>query len=80
MGNGEPDNFDVLIRTGISDPIAIALAESLLEEAGIPYVFMDRSVAPRQKSGNFFGWLTIRVPQEKESESRDILESIEQAK
>jgi hypothetical protein len=80
MGDGEPENFDVLVRTGISNPIAIALAESLLEEAGIPYVFMDQSIAPRQESGNFFGWLTIRVPREKESEAREILESIEQAK
>ncbi len=80
MADGEADNFDVLIRTGITDPIAISLAESLLEEAGIPYLFMDQSVAPRQESGNFFGWWTIRVPRENEDEAREILESIESAK
>jgi hypothetical protein len=80
MADGAADNFDALIRTGITDPIAISLAESLLEEAGIPYFFMDQSVAPRQEPGNFFGWLTIRVPRENEDEAREILESIESAK
>jgi hypothetical protein len=80
MANEEVDNFDVLIRTGITDPIAIALAESLLEEAGIPYLIMDQSIVPRQESGNYLGWWTIRVPRDQENEAREILDSIESAK
>ena len=72
--------FDVLIRTGISDPIAIALAETLLEEAEIPFFAMDRNVVARQESGNIIGWWNVRVPQDKEAEAREILRSVEQMK
>jgi hypothetical protein len=75
----EPDNLDVLIRTCISDPIAIGLAENLLREAGIPYFRMDQNPAARQEAGNFIGWWDIRVPKEKEAEAREILRSVESA-
>jgi hypothetical protein len=74
---GEND-LDILIQTGIKDPIAIGLAENLLEEAGIPFFAMDRNVAARQESGNFLGWWNVRVPRELESEAREILQSVEQ--
>jgi predicted TIM-barrel fold metal-dependent hydrolase len=76
---GEGD-LDVLIRTGMTDPIAIALAESLLREAEIPFFAMDRNVAARQDSGNFMGWWNVRVPRDREAEAREILRSIEEAK
>jgi hypothetical protein len=76
---GEGD-LDVLIRTGITDPIAIGLAESLLHEVGIPFFAMDRSVAARTNSGNFLGWGNVRVPREREAEARDIMRSVEEAK
>ena len=73
----EESDLDILIQTGIKDPIAIGLAESLLEEAGIPFFAMDRNVAARQESGNFLGWWNVRVPRELESEAREILLSVE---
>ncbi len=79
MEHEELDNLSVLIRTGISDPIAIGLAESLLQEAGIPFFRMDRNTAARQESGNILGWWSIRVPKELEAEAREIVESVEQA-
>ena len=75
----QPD-FDVLIRTGISGPVAIGLAECWLEEAGIPYFAMDRNTAARQESGNFIGWWNVRVPREMEAEAREILRSVEEMK
>jgi hypothetical protein len=77
--SGEND-LDILIRTGISDPVAIGLAETLLEEAEIPYFAMDRNVSARQESGNFLGWWNVRVPREREAEAREILESVERMK
>jgi hypothetical protein len=77
MADEEADNLDVLIRTCISDPIAIGLAESLLQEAGIPYFRMDANPAARQEAGNFLGWWNIRVPKEMEAEAREILHSVE---
>jgi predicted TIM-barrel fold metal-dependent hydrolase len=75
----EPD-LDILIRTGITDPIAIGLAESLLEEAEIPFFAMDRNTAARQESGNFLGWWNVRVPRDREAEARELLRSVEEAK
>jgi hypothetical protein len=73
-------DLDILIQTGISDPIAIGLAENLLQEAGIPYFAMDRNVAARQESGNFLGWWNVRVPRELEAEAREILHTVEEMK
>jgi hypothetical protein len=82
MSQEQADEVDlgVLIRTGITDPIAIGLAESLLQEAGIPYFAMDRNVVARQESGNFLGWWNVRVSNEREAEVREILRTVEQAK
>ena len=81
MPSEEPyEAFDVLIRTNITNPIGIGLAETLLKEAGIPYFVMDQSIAARQESGNFFGWWTIRVPRDREAEAREILVSVQEAK
>jgi hypothetical protein len=71
---------EVLIQTGISNLIAIGLAETLLREAGIPYFVMDQNTVARQESGNFLGWWSVRVPLEREDEAREILRSIEEAK
>jgi len=71
-------DLEILIRTGIKGPIAIGLAENLLEEAGIPFFAMDRNVAARQESGNFLGWWNVRVPRDMETEAREILQSVEQ--
>jgi hypothetical protein len=77
-----PDESDlgVLIRTGLANPVAIGLAKSLLQEAGIPFFTMDQSVASRQESGNYLGWWSVRVPQEREVEARQLLHNIEEMK
>jgi hypothetical protein len=77
--SGESD-FDVLIRTGFTSPVAIGLAKSLLEEARIPFFTMDENPAARQESGDFLGWWSIRVPREREAEAREILLSVEETK
>ena len=76
----EDNNFEVLIRTGIKDPVAIGLAETLLEEAEIPFLTVDRNVAARQESGNILGWWNVRVPREYEAEAREILGNVEKIK
>ena len=76
---GEVD-LDVLIRTGFANPIAIGLAKTLLQDAGIPFFAMDQNPAARQESGNFLGWWSVRLPREREAEAREILESVEETK
>ncbi len=75
----EPEKIDlgVLIQTGIYDPIAIALVQSLLREAGVPFLATDESITGRQQGGNVIGWWTVRVPAGREAEAREIIESIE---
>jgi len=73
-------DFDVLIRTGLTNPVAIGLAKSLLQEAEIPFFTMDQSPAARQESGNVIGWWSVRVPRQREAEAREILQSIEDIK
>jgi hypothetical protein len=73
-------DLDILIRTGITHPIAIGLVKSLLKEAGIPFFPMDQNPAARQESGNVIGWWSVRVPREKEAEAREIVQSVEDAR
>jgi Putative prokaryotic signal transducing protein len=78
--NPDEADLNLLIETGMNDPIAIGLAENLLDEAGIPFFAMDQSVAARQESGNLIGWWNIRVPREFEAEVRAILHAVEEMK
>ena len=77
--SGDSD-LDILIRTGCWGPVAIGLATSLLEEAGIPFFVMDQSVVARQEGGNVLGCLDVRVPRDREAEAREILKSVEEMK
>jgi hypothetical protein len=76
----DESDLDILIQTGITNPIAIGLVESLLQEAGIPSFSMDRNVAARQESGNILGWWSVRIPREFEAEAREILHTVESMK
>lgn len=78
--SGDEREFNILIQTGLRDPIAIGLAETLLREAQIPFFVMDRNVAARQESGNVLGWWNVRVPREFEAEAREILDAVEHPK
>ena len=80
LDNEDRADLDALIRTGITNPIAIGLAQKLLEEAGIPFFAMDGNVAARQESGNFLGWWNVRVPKDLEADAREILRSVEEMK
>lgn len=71
-----PQDLDVLIETGLRDPIAIDLAKSLLQQAGVPFFAMDANPAARQESGNILGWWRIRVPAACEADAREILGSL----
>jgi hypothetical protein len=69
-------DLNVLIRTGLADPVAISLARSLFEQAQIPFFVMDQSLVASQRSGNVMGWWSVRVPPEREAEAREILANI----
>jgi len=76
----DESDLNVLIRTGFQNPIAIGLAKSLLQEAGIPFFSMDQNPAARQESGNILGWWDVRVPRDRETEAREIMQSVQEMK
>ena len=76
----DDDGVDVLVQTGIYNPIAIGLAASLLQEAEIPFFVVDQNPTAQQESGNVFGWWSVRVPREREAEAREILQNVEDSK
>ena len=80
MDHLDEDDVDVLLQTGIYNPIAIGLAASLLQEAGIPFYVMDQNIAALQEIGNVFGFWNVRVPKEREAEAREILQNVEDSK
>ncbi len=80
MDQGDEADLDVLIRTGLADPVAIGLARSLLMEAGIRFFAMDQNAAARQESGNMVGWWNVRVAKHRETEAREILRAVEDTK
>jgi len=71
---------EVVIRSGVRDPIAINLAKNLFAEADIPYFTMDETTAARRDVESLSGWWTVLVPRVREAEAREILRSIEEAK
>ena len=76
----DESDLNVLIRTGFQNPVAIGLAKTLLQEAGIPFFSMDQNPAARQESGNILGWWDVRVPRDRASEAREILQSVQEIK
>jgi hypothetical protein len=76
----EDNSLEVLIRTGLKDPVAIGLVKTLFDEEEIPYFEMDQNVAARQDSGNFFGWWSVRVPKQYEAEARELIKHVEEDK
>ena len=70
----------VLIRTGLNSPIAINLAENLLEEAGIQFFTMDQNPAARQDCVPSLGYWNVRVPCEREAEAREIVRTVEETR
>jgi hypothetical protein len=70
-------DLDVLIHTDLDNPVAVELAKSLLDEAGIPYFGMDQNPTARQESGKVFNyWWDVRLPSNREAAAREILASI----
>jgi hypothetical protein len=76
----EEGDLDVLIRTGLTNPVAIGLAKSLLEEGRIPFFNMDENPSARPDCVPSLGYWTIRVSRGREAEAREILLSVEKIK
>lgn len=79
----EPSEFDpdldlvVVLQT--NDPMQLALAKSLLEEAGIPYFVLGRiATLVTDVDGFLHKWAGVQVPRSREAEARELLEAAAQ--
>ena len=75
---GVPD-LDLVTVLETSDPVAIAAAKGLLEEAGIPYCVLGDEFGKRfAPLGDFLHpWCRLQVGSDREVEARQILEPLD---
>ena len=77
----ERDQFDpaldLVVVLDANDPVQLALAKGLLDDAGIPYFVLGRittlvnDVDPLLRK-----WLRVQVPRDREAEAREVLEPL----
>lgn len=78
---GRKDRFDpaldlvVILET--NDPIQLALAKGLLEEAEIPYFVLGQiATLVQDVDGYLRKWVKIQVARDREAEAREILDAM----
>ena len=76
-----PDPFDpgldlvVILET--NDGIQLAMVKGLLEDAGIPFFVLGQIATLVQDVDGFLHkWVRVQVPRDRETEAREILESL----
>ena len=86
-GTGEPEeaedtfdpNLELVVVLETDDPIKLAMAKGLLEDAGIPlYVLGQIATLVQGVDGFLHKWVRLQVPRDREAEARELLEQIPQ--
>jgi hypothetical protein len=82
-GNTPPEsssfdpNLDLVVVLETNDPIQLALAKGLLEEAGIPlFVLGQIATLIQDVDGFLHKWVRLQVPRDREAEARELLEQV----
>jgi hypothetical protein len=78
-----PDPFDPTLELVVvletSDPIELAMAKGLLEDAGIPFFVLGQIATLVQDVDGFLRkWLRLQVPCDREAQARELLEQLHQ--
>ena len=76
-----PDSFDpgleLVVVLESNDGIQLALAKGLLSDAGIPFYVLGQIATLVQDVDAFIHkWVRLQVPRDRETEARQILESV----
>ncbi len=77
----EPSFFDPSLELveilQTNDPVQLAMAKGLLEEAGIPFFVLGQIATLVQDVDGFLHkWVRIQVPRDRETQARDLIESL----
>jgi hypothetical protein len=72
--------LDLVVVLETDDPIQLALAKGLLEEADIPFFVLGQIATLVQDVDAFLHkWMRVQVPRDREAEARELLEGMPQA-
>ena len=82
-GTRPPDPFDPALELVVvletNDRVQIAMAQGLLEEAGIPlFVLGQITTLVSDVDGFLRKWVRLQVPRDRETEARELLEQLQQ--
>lgn len=68
-------SLDLVIVLGTDDPVQVALAKGLLEDAGIPFFVLGGiTTLVNDVDGFLHKWVRIQVPRDRETEAKELLE------
>ncbi len=78
-----PRDFDPTLELVVvletNDPIQLAMARGLLENAGIPLFVLGQIATLVQDVDGFLRkWVRLQVPRDREAEARELLEQVSQ--
>jgi len=72
---GFDPSLDLVIVLETDDPVQVALAKGLREDAGIPFfVLGDIATLVNSVDGFLHKWVRIQVPRDREAEAKELLE------
>lgn len=76
-----PDGFDpnleLVVVLETNNPIELALAKGLLEDAGIPHFVLGQiATLVRDVDGFLKKWVRLQVPRDREGEARELLKPV----
>ncbi len=70
-------NAELVVVLETSNRIQLAMAQGLLEDAGIPSFVLGQVTTIVSDADAFLHkWLRLQIPQEREAEAREVLEPI----
>jgi hypothetical protein len=73
-------SLDLAIIFETNDPFRAALAEGLLDDAGIPFYALGQiATLVRDVDGFLRKWVRLQVPRDPEAEARELLATIDEA-
>ncbi len=69
--------LDLVVVLETNDPIQLAMAKGLLEDAGIPFFILGQiATLVTDVDGFLHKWVRVQVPRDREAEAKELLEEL----
>jgi hypothetical protein len=76
-GNHFDPALDLVVVLETADPVQLAMATGLLEEAGIPFFILNQIATLVQDVDPFLHkWVRLQVARDREAEARELLQQL----